>query len=119
MVTQVETCLKNAEKTVTLWTFHVHYIGHQTPKQLTKFLALRRMATYSGGNLVKIIFYLFWKRIDYRKIKNLLPQGANSFFIELTPFQMGMGMQYCKQEVTKIISVDFSGGKSTKCIQSP
>ena len=34
---------------------------------------------------------------------NLLPVGANSFLLEKTPFQKGVGVQECKQKVTKVI----------------
>ena len=39
------------------------------------------------------------------KVKNFLPMGANSFFLEQTPFQKWLGVQECKQEVTKVFSL--------------
>ena len=39
------------------------------------------------------------------KGKNLLPLGANSFLLEWTLFQKGLGEQECKQEVTKVVSL--------------
>ena len=36
---------------------------------------------------------------------NLLPFGANSFRLEKTIFQSGIGMYYSKQEVTKMSSL--------------
>ena len=43
------------------------------------------------------------------KGKNLLPQGANSFLLELTPFQKGLGVQETKQELTKTVSLVQNG----------
>ena len=53
------------------------------------------------------------------KGKNLLPMGANSFFLESTPFQKVYGMQESIQEVAEVVSLMKNGGKSTKFIQSP
>ena len=39
------------------------------------------------------------------KGKNLLPMGANSFLLEWTHFQMGLGVLESKQEVTKVVSL--------------
>ena len=37
--------------------------------------------------------------------KNLLPVGANSYLLEKTPFQKGIGVQERKQQVTKVVSL--------------
>ena len=39
------------------------------------------------------------------KGKNLLPLGANSFFLELTPFQKGLRVHGSNPEVTKVVSL--------------
>ena len=36
---------------------------------------------------------------------NVLPAGANSLLLELSPFQKGSALQESKQEVTKITSL--------------
>ena len=41
------------------------------------------------------------KRV-YSKEKEFAPLGANSFRLELSPFQKGIGEQEIKQEVTKL-----------------
>ena len=52
------------------------------------------------------------------KGKNLLPREANSFLLEQTPFQKGLGTQESKTEVTKIVSCEH-GRKSVRFIQFP
>ena len=39
--------------------------------------------------------------------------GANSFLLEQTPFQEGLGVQESDQEVTKVVSLIKHVGKST------
>ena len=54
--------------------------------------------------------------------KGCTPKGHNLlsyFLLKQTPFQKGLGVQECKQDVSKVISLVKNGGKSTKCIQSP
>ena len=52
------------------------------------------------------------------KGKNLLPIGANSFFLKLIPFQKRIDILECKQEVTDVVSLLKCGGKSSRCIKS-
>ena len=47
------------------------------------------------------------------KGKNLLPKGANSFFLEQTPFQKGLGVKESKQEIENV----KYRRKNTKCIR--
>ena len=51
------------------------------------------------------------------KEKNLLPEGANSFHLEYTPFQKRIDAQESKQEVAKDISLNNNGGERNKCIK--
>ena len=60
---------------------------------------------------MQIIFSLL-KRGCTLKGKNLLPRRK-------TPFQKGIGVWECKQDVTKAVSLVKHGRKCTKCIQSP
>ena len=79
--------------------------------------------TVKGGNSVKIGLVPFWKGVCSKRKefqgKNLLPLGANSFLLEQTSFQKGLGMQASKKEVTKVFSLVKTGGLSIKWIQSP
>ena len=62
------------------------------------------MITLSREVTVFIYFIPFRKGV-YSNGKNLLPWGANSFLLEQTPFQKGLGVLGGKQEVTKVISL--------------
>ena len=73
--------------------------------------------TYTGGNSVKT-FCLPSEKGSTQKGKNLLPLGANSFLLELTPIRNGVDVQESKQEVTEIAYLAKNGLKSTKNIQS-
>ena len=45
-----------------------------------------------------------FEKVSTLKGKNLLPTGANSFLLELTPFQKGFAVQESKQEATMVVS---------------
>ena len=47
----------------------------------------------------------------------LLPVGANSFFLEKTRFQKGMGGQKSEQEVAEVVFLVKLARKPTKCGQ--
>ena len=47
---------------------------------------------FQGDNSVKIVLPPFGKIL---KGKNSLPLGANSFLLELIPFQKGLDVQEC------------------------
>ena len=67
------------------------------------------MYTFKRSNSVKMFLLPQWKG-SIVKGNNLLPLGANSFLLEKTPFQKGIGVQEHKQEVTNIISLAQNGG---------
>ena len=53
--------------------------------QLLTIILFRVMYTVSGSNSAKIV--LPFEKGSTLKGKNLLPRGANSFLLKLTPFQ--------------------------------
>ena len=59
------------------------------------------MGVLSSGYSVKMTLFLFEKGSTL-KGKNLLPGGANSFLLELTPIRKGLNVQEDKQEDNKI-----------------
>ena len=69
--------------------------------------------TFRDGNSVKILSPVSEKG-SALKGKNLLPLGANSFLLDETLFQKGLGMQESKKEVTKVV---FLVKKTTEYIQ--
>ena len=54
------------------------------------------MDSFKGDNSIKIVLLPSIKGSTL-KGKNLLPRGANSFLLEETPFQKGLGVQESKQ----------------------
>ena len=40
------------------------------------------------------------------------------FILVQTPYQKGLGVQESKQEVTKVVSIVKSNGKSIKCVRA-
>ena len=68
-------------------------------------LTSRGMDTLSGEVTLSKVFCLPSEKGSTLKGKNLLPVGANSFLLELIPFQKGFNLLEHKEEVTKVVSL--------------
>ena len=63
------------------------------------------MDTLSREETLSALFCLPPEKGSSLKGKNLLPMGANSFLLKLTPFQKGCNVLESKQEVTEVVSL--------------
>ena len=71
------------------------------------------VCTFRGRSLFQN-FYLPSEKEYALKGKNLLPLGSKFFLFRVDPFQMGLGVQESKQEVTKFVSLVETDRKITK-----
>ena len=76
-----------------------------TPNTLMKLIHIQ------GNIFASLLKSVFSKR------KEFLPLGTNSFLLEKTPFQKGLGVQESKQESQNCL-LSKNCRKLTKCIQS-
>ena len=74
--------------------------------------------TSGETNSINIVFVPFWKGVHSIK-KEFAPRGSKFFPYRVDPFPKEFGVQWSKQEVTKVVSPGRKGVKSTKCIQFP